>query len=271
MIVNFTKMHSLGNDFIIIDTITQNIKIHNAYIKKIADRHVGIGCDQIILLEPPINPLSDYFYKIYNPNGKTAEQCLNGARCAARFALDSGLVNKKVITADCLAGQITFTIEDNQLITANLGPTNPTINTISLKLKNTNVPCQVYSLSIGNPHAIYLIDSHMPEEQQEADYQSLLAIEIANQDVFPQGVNVGFAKIIDSNNIQLRVFERGAGETLSCGSNSIAAFLVEKQLNLITNKAKILFKLGTLQIKADNNCLTIKGPVNSVFTGKFKI
>ena len=114
-------MHSLGNDFIIIDTITQNIKIHNAYIKKIADRHVGIGCDQIILLEPPINPLSDYFYKIYNPNGKTAEQCLNGARCAARFALDSGLVNKKVITADCLAGQITFTIEDNQLINANLG------------------------------------------------------------------------------------------------------------------------------------------------------
>lgn len=278
MIINFTKMHSLGNDFIIIDTITQNIKLHNAYIKKIANRHIGIGCDQVILIEPPIHPLSDFYYKIYNSNGKIAEQCLNGARCAARFALDAGLVNKKIITADCLAGQVIFTVEDNQSIAANLGNLNPIIDSISLKLKHLDKPCQLYNLSIGNPHAIYLINFQHSDINQEKEYKELdhqiyssLAEDIANQDMFSQGINIGFAKIVDYNTIQLRVFERGAGETLSCGTNAVAAFVVAKHLHLIDNQAKILFKLGNLQINLDNNDLIIKGPTNSIFTGKFKI
>ena len=138
MLVNFTKMHALGNDFVVIDAITQDIKLPAAYIKKIANRNIGIGCDQVILLEPPINPLSDFYYKIYNSNGKIAEQCLNGARCAARFALDVGLVNKKVIVADCMAGSVTFTVENNQLITTNLGIINASVNNFSLKIYRLN-------------------------------------------------------------------------------------------------------------------------------------
>lgn len=272
MIINFTKMHSLGNDFIIIDAITQDIKLHSSYIKKIADRHVGIGCDQVILLEPPIHPTSDFYYKIYNANGKTAEQCINGSRCAARFAFDSALVNNKTITADCFAGKITFTIEDNQAITAKLAKLNPSIKTISINSNNLNTSYQIYNLSIGNPHAIYFIDSKNPEQEQKLEHPryDLLATEIANQDIFSKGINIGFAKLVNDD-IKLRVFERGTGETLSCGTNAIAAFLVAKHLNLVPNQAKILFKLGALQINLDDNYLAITGPVNSVFAGKFKI
>lgn len=267
MIVNFTKMHSLGNDFVVIDNISQNLRFKNTYIKKIANRNTGIGCDQIILIEPPIRPLSDFYYKIYNSNGKTAEQCLNGARCAARFVFDSGLINKKFMTADCIAGQVTFNIEDNQLITTNLGNINPNIVPIALELKHLNSYCQLYSLSVGNPHAIY-IDNHLNLDLN----LKKLSHQIYSQNIFPQGINLGFAKIIGADNIQLRVVERGVGETLSCGSNAVATFLVAKHLQLITNQATILFKLGNLQINLDiNNNLIINGPTTSVFSGKFKI
>ena len=273
MLINFTKMHVLGNDFIIIDAITQKIKLHGSYIKKIADRNTGIGCDQVILLEPPREPSADYYYKIYNANGKIAEQCLNGARCTARFALDSGLVNKQIIIADCMAGRVTFTLENNQLISANLGIINPTINNYLLKLKKNNISCRVYSLSIGNPHAIVLLPNEISTEYPEIEHPKycLLAEDIANQDVFSSGINIGFVRIIDPNNIRLRVFERGVGETLACGSNAAAAFLVANHLKLITNRAKILFKLGTLHVKLESDCVIIKGPTNSVFIGKFKI
>ncbi|MGD0465187.1 MAG: diaminopimelate epimerase [Gammaproteobacteria bacterium] len=273
MLVNFTKMHVLGNDFIMIDAITQKIKLHSAYIKKIANRNTGIGCDQIILLEPPKEPTADYYYKIYNANGKIAEQCLNGARCTARFALDSGLVNKQTIVADCMAGRVTFSVENNLLISANLGIINPAINSYLLKLKNSNIDCKIHSLSIGNPHAIVLLPNEISTEYPEIEHPKycLLAEDINNQDMFSSGINIGFIRVIDANSIRLRVFERGVGETLSCGSNTVAAFLVAKHLKLIANRAKILFKLGTLHVKLENDCLIIRGPTNSVFIGKFKI
>ena len=273
MLVDFTKMHGLGNDFIVIDAITQKIKLNNNFIKQIANRNTGIGCDQILLLEPPIHPLSDYYYKIYNSDGTTAEQCLNGARCTARFALDSGLVNKKTIIADCTAGKVTFNIGDNQLISVNLGIINSTINNFSLKSKTNNVSYTVYYLSIGNPHAIVILPDKISSEHPEIEheYYRLLAEDIAKHELFPLGINVGFVKITNLNNIRLRVFERGTGETLACGSNAVAAFLVTKYLNLITNHANILFKLGILEIKLENNCIITTGPANSVFIGKFKI
>lgn len=273
MLVNFAKMHSLGNDFLMIDVITQNIKLHSSYIKKIANRYTGIGCDQVILLEPPIKPLADFYYKIYNANGKVAEQCLNGARCAARFALDSGLVNKTTIIADCVAGRIVFTLENHNLISANLGIINPVINNFTYKLHNNSMVCEIYSLSIGNPHAIIILPNEISEEYPDIEHKkySLLAQYIVEQNVFPGGINIGFVKIIDCNTIRLRVFERDVGETLSCGSNAVAAFLVAKHLKLIGARAKILFKLGSVYVKLENDAVVIKGPVSSVFIGKFKI
>lgn len=267
MLVNFTKMHSLGNDFVLIDAITQNIKLHSAYIKKLANRNIGIGCDQFIILEPPLSPDTDFYYKIYNANGKLAEQCLNGARCAARFAIDIGLVNKKVIIAECTAGRIILTMENNHIVSGNLGSLNPQI------FNNTINGVEVYHLAIGNPHAIVILPNEISKQYPdlEDDEYKYLAESIAGQKNFVNGVNIGIARLVDANNIRLRVFERGTGETLACGSNAIALFLVAKYLNLINNKAKILFKFGVLHVKVENNCLVVKGPTNSVFIGKFKI
>lgn len=277
MIINFTKMHSLGNDFIIIDAITQNIKLNGAYIKKIADRHVGIGCDQIIILEPPINPSADFYYKVYNADGKSADQCLNGVRCAARFALDAGLIKKSSIIAESVSGKIILTVDNNsQVVIANLGIIQPNIHELSLKISELNIVITLYNLSIGNNHAIYVINNDFANKQSIEDLDdqlySLLADKIANKkELFPQGVNIGFAKLLDDNKIQLRVFERGSGETLACGSNAVAAFWVAKHLNLINDQLDIMFKLGILNIQLINQELITQGPVNSIFCGKFKI
>lgn len=284
MIINFTKMHSLGNDFIIIDAITQNIKLNGAYIKKIADRHVGVGCDQMIVLEPPINSSADFYYKIYNADGKSAEQCLNGVRCAARFAVDAGLIKKSSIIAESVSGKIILTVDNNsQIVIANLGIIQPNINELIFKTSELNTVIKLYNLSIGNNHAIciinnFIIDNDFANKQKIQDQNLddqlylLLADEIANnKELFPQGVNIGFAKLIDENKIQLRVFERGSGETLACGSNAVAAFLVAKHLNLINDQLDIMFKLGNLNIKLLNEELITQGPVNSIFCGKFKI
>ena len=271
MLVNFTKMHSLGNDFVLVDAITQNIKLSSAYIKKLANRNIGIGCDQVIILEPPIDATSDFYYKIYNSNGKIAEQCLNGARCAARFAVDVGLVNKKTIIADCLAGRIILSVENNHIVSGNLGLLNPKINNHLLTRSDDNI--EIYSLNTGNPHVIFILPIEISEQYPELDdiKYKLIAEHIANQEVFSDGINVGIARIIDANNITLRVFERGVGETLSCGSNAVALFLVARHLKLINNNAKILFKFGALHVKLENDCIIIKGQTNSVFIGKFKI
>lgn len=282
MIINFTKMHSLGNDFIIIDAITQNIKLNSEYIKKIADRYVGIGCDQIIILEPPINPSADFYYKVYNADGKSADQCLNGVRCAARFALDVGLIKKSSIIAESVSGKIILTIDNNsQVVIANLGIIQPNINEVLLKIPELNTIITLYNLSIGNNHVICIINNSIinndfPNKQRienlDDQLYSLLADKIANnKELFPEGVNIGFAKLLDDNKIQLRVFERGSGETLACGSNAVAGFLVAKHLNLINDQLDIVFKLGILNIQLINQELITQGPVNSIFCGKFKI
>lgn len=281
MIVNFTKMHSLGNDFVVIDGITQNIKLHRKCIQQLADRKTGIGCDQLLVLEPPKTPDVDFYYRIYNADGKEAEQCLNGARCTARFAQDSGLINKEIIIANCLAGKISFTINNNQSVISQLECFNHDITEIDLNLTANNIlPTNfigTYQITVGNPHVIYLLDWSNNEQQPPLTelYQTqyaLLAQQISNHDKFPNGINIGFGIITANKDIYLRVFERGTGETLSCGSNAMATFLVANKLTLINTTTKIIFKLGFLSINLDNdNNLFIDGPTNSVFSGKFKI
>lgn len=274
MIINFTKMHSLGNDFVIIEAITQNIKLHGAYIKKIATLKTGIGCDQVIILEPPMNPTSDFFYKIYNSDGKTAEQCLNGIRCAARFALDSGLVKKPDMIAECLAGKINLTVENNHNIVSSLIINNPEIHNFKINILGINL--NLYSLSIGNHHFICFINDqenikqNLPE-LNDPYYGSAAEIINQQQNIFTHGANIGFAKILNPNQISLRVFERGSGETLACGSNALATFIVAKQFNLTQDPSEIVFKLGSLKIQSNNNNFIVTGPANTVFNGKFKI
>jgi diaminopimelate epimerase len=275
----FTKMHSLGNDFVIIDAINQNVALNVEHLVALADRHLGIGCDQIILLQPSVKPQTDFYYSIYNNNGTIAEQCINGIRCAAKFAVEHGLVKKNFVTADCMSGKINVLVEGN-IVTAILNNFDVPVSKIFLDLKTTSlINFDMYSLSIGNPHAIVIINPDLdlannhPANNQHiqdlSDHQyAILANKIAKHPLFAvNGVNVGFARIIDSN-IDLRVFERGVGETLSCGSNAVAAFLVAKHIDPTLKESLVLFRLGSLKIRLNDNSLEVSGRVNHVFDGR---
>lgn len=289
MLVNFCKMQALGNDFVIIDLITQNVKLNSAQIKRIANRNEGIGCDQVLLIEPPIREDRDFFYRVYNSDGFEVEQCGNGARCVARFFYDAGYVNNSHIKADCLAGPIEFKIEEDFNITVNMGPPNfefeqipftpatpPSSSEISAtskkfpgQIKYEEKYIEFYPLSMGNPHAVVLTP--------DLDNVSLnkLGSFIAYHEQFPNGTNVEFMQILDRKHVKLRVFERGVGETLSCGSGACAAIVAGIRLGLLDDSVQVQFQSGlghlTVQWSGNNHSVYMTGPTVAVFVGRFRI
>lgn len=277
MLVNFSKMHGLGNDFVIIDLITQNLKLHGTHIKRIADRHLGIGCDQLLLIEPPTHRDSEFFYRIYNANGQEVEQCGNGARCAARFFFDSGYTMQNTFTADCLAGPIEFTIEDDNSVTMILGapifqpnqvpfttPKEEKIYTLQLE-DNTVVEMSV--LSIGNPHAVLIVPNI-----DTAAVKKLGPL-LAKHPYFPNQTNVEFMQILDPSNIRLRVWERGVGETFACGTGAAAAAIAGIRLGLLDNPVQVHFPHGNLIVhyKGGDSPVSMTGSATNVFVGRFRL
>ncbi len=256
-------MHGLGNDFVVIDLITQGARLQKNQIVRIADRKFGIGCDQVILITPPTKPETDFFYRIFNADGQEVEQCGNGLRCAAKFFRDSGLSNKSTLLADCLAGLMTVNLEDNNLIKVNLG-TNYTAVTPH-KLSYPGLPEQIYAVSVGNPHGVCFVD----------DLNSTPVIEwgkkLTNDNIFPQGANISFVQIMDRSRVKVRVYERGVGPTLACGSAACAILLAGKSLNLLDHKAYVMFQHGELCIELNNNNLIMSGSASSTFIGRFRI
>jgi len=298
MLVNFVKMHGLGNDFVVIDLITQNVRLNNDHIKKIADRRFGIGCDQVILLEPPISGDRDFYYRIYNPDGSEAEQCGNGARCAARFFYDAGFIKsgRTTLTADCLAGPQTFQLESNDNITVNMGAPIFELSKIPMNLdhsllthsdatatlspirSNPSSPllysCKVagqdisfFPVSMGNPHIVLQVQS------LESTAISTLGPLLEKHPQFPNGVNVGFMQVIDAHHIVLRVFERRAGETLACGSGASAAVVAGIRQGVLISPVTVTFSNGTLTVhwEGDLNDVLMSGPTVSVFFGRFRL
>jgi diaminopimelate epimerase len=265
MIINFTKMHGLGNDFVVIDLITQGARLQKLQIQRIADRKFGIGCDQVILITPPNRGDADFFYRIYNSDGKEVEQCGNGARCAAKFFIDNGLSNKTKLIADCLGGSITLNLIDNGQVEVNLG-TNYT-EVISHPLNNSDLPKEIYSVATGNPHGVCIVDNL--DRTPVAKWGQLLT----KHPIFPNEANIGFMKIINRDHIELRVYERGIGPTLACGSAACAAVLVGRNLNLLDNRVKVSFEHGDLiiSINPTDKTLNMTGPANSVYIGRFRI
>ncbi len=265
MIVNFTKMHGLGNDFVVIDLITQGARLNKQQIARIADRKFGIGCDQVILVTPPNKPDSDFFYKIFNADGLEVEQCGNGARCAAKFFINNGLTNKQKLRADCNAGTMQIEVDaEQQLIDVNLGTSYSKISKHALKIPA--LPTEIYSVDVGNPHGVCIVD----------DISNIPILEwgqqLTNHPIFPKGANISFMQIIDEKHAYLRVFERGVGPTLACGSAACAAFLVGNHLDSLSNSAAIEFEFGHLLISLDTNkSLIMQGPANSVFIGRFRV
>lgn len=287
MLVNFVKMHGLGNDFVVIDLITQNIRLHSDHIKQIANRHFGIGCDQVILIEPPISGDRDFYYRIYNTDGSEAEQCGNGARCAARFFYDAGFVKsgRATLAADCLAGPVTFQLESNDDITVNMGVPVFELSKIPMIADNTvkesQALCasmlysckvadqiiQFFPVSIGNPHIVLQVPSI------ETALVNTLGPLLEKHPQFPNGTNVGFMQIVDRHHISLRVYERGVGETLACGSGASAAVVAGIQQDLLTSPVTVSFSSGQLSLRweGDQNEIFLSGPTVSVFFGRFRL
>lgn len=265
MIVNFTKMHGLGNDFVVIDLITQGARLQKSHIKRIADRKFGIGCDQVILITPPTNSTADFFYKIFNPDGEEVEQCGNGARCAAKFFIDQCLTNKTELIADCLGGTAKLTLENNEQVSVTWKNNHSAVTTISFD--QSNLPNTLYAISLGNPHAVCIVDNLNSTPIQ--DWGKTLS----THQKFSEGANIGFMQILNRQQIKLRVHERGAGLTLACGSGACAAVLVGIAQGLLDNQVTVMFEHGNLIINyiPEEYSIRMTGPAISVFIGRFKI
>lgn len=276
MLINFTKMHGLGNDFVVIDLITQPFKIRPNHIKRIADRRFGIGCDQVLLIEPPIRSTADFSYRIFNADGQEVEQCGNGIRCVARFFYDMGFTNNHHLKADCLAGPLECVIEKQGQVTVNMGI--PKLKPVEIPFIAEKEALQhslilhdaehmLSVVSMGNPHAVLQYPSI-----EEAPVEKIGAL-ISKHAAFPQGVNVGFMQICNRSQIRLRVFERGVGETHACGTGACAAVVSGILLDQLDNTVEVEFTCGALQVswQGPNTPVYMTGPANSVFVGRFRL
>lgn len=257
-------MHGLGNDFVVIDLITQGTRLNKTQIKQIANRKFGIGCDQVILITPPTRADADFFYRIYNADGSEVEQCGNGLRCAAKFFLANGLSNKNKLSADCLAGTMEVQIDNDQQILVNMGKNYTPVTPHNLHAEG--LPDQIYAVSIGNPHGICIVNS--VDNIPVAEWGKKLT----KDPIFPNEANISFVQIINREHVNIRVYERGVGPTLACGSAACATLLVGKSLNLLDNKVRVSFEYGdlTVEMNADQS-ISMSGPANSVYIGRFRI
>ncbi|HEV2524337.1 MAG TPA: diaminopimelate epimerase [Gammaproteobacteria bacterium] len=276
MLINFTKMHGLGNDFVVIDLITQTVRLRAGQIRRIADRHLGIGCDQILLIEPPTRTTADFYLRIFNANGDEVEHCGNGARCAARFFYDMGFSNNPTLEADCLAGPLSFVMDEQGDVTVNMGiptfhPTKVpfTSNTEALQYPITveNAEYNMSVLSMGNPHAVLQVP-----DIALAPVKKLGPI-ISKHTSFPKETNVGFMQVMNKHEIGLRVYERSVGETLACGSGACAAVVAGIRLGLLNSPVSVVFSKGRLQITwaGFNTPVMMTGPATRVFIGRFRL
>ncbi len=257
----FTKMHALGNDFVVMSALQTPIYLTEAAIKKLADRHTGIGFDQLFIIEH--SKEADFFCRIFNADGSEAFQCGNGLRCIARFVHENGLITSATFSIATKAGVFPVSIKDYDHISIRI-PVETAVATTVITLNDE--PLTLYTVSLGNPHAILKIDNLAAFA--EADFaQKGQAISTHTQ--FKDGVNVGFMQVLDRQHIALRTYERGAGLTQACGSNACAAALVSMANDWVDRKVAILFPRGKLQMaRADrDDAIIMTGPAVSVFAG----
>ncbi|MFT5889661.1 MAG: diaminopimelate epimerase [Zhongshania sp.] len=276
MQLRFTKMHGLGNDFVVIDLITQRFKLKPHHIRKIADRHFGVGCDQVLAVETPTQPDVDFRYRIYNAGGSEVEQCGNGARCFARFVRDKRLTGKERIKVETLAGIIELEITESHQVRVDMGEPilDPKRIPFTADTQGSQYPLNigeqewiVGAVSMGNPHVILPVDN--VDEAPVAQIGPLTE----SHSRFPQRVNVGFMQVVDRDNIKLRVFERGVGETLACGTGACAAVvsgIIQGKLNPSVN---VQLPGGNLDIswQGPGQPVIMMGPAATVFEGQIQI
>lgn len=272
MKIKFTKMHGLGNDFVVIDAISQAIALNPEQIRFIANRHFGVGCDQLLLVEKPVSDNADFKYRIFNADGSEVAQCGNGARCFARFVRDKNLSSKDEIRVDTDAGQLVLSLNADGLVTVNMGiprhfpaqiPLQAEVEAQRYHLSIDNRDVSFGAVSMGNPHAVLTV-----EEVKTAPVNELGAI-LESHPVFPQRANIGFMQVLDRHTINLRVFERGAGETQACGSGACAAVVVGIEQGLLDQNVTVNLPGGYLNIhwRGRGEPVFMTGPAVCVFEG----
>jgi diaminopimelate epimerase len=273
MLLRFTKMHGLGNDFVVIDLITQSLDIDAATIRFLADRHRGVGCDQVLLVEPPTDPAMDFRYRIFNQDGSEAEQCGNGARCIAKFVRDKRLSAKRRLRVETRGGPLTLVCGKNNVVTVGMGvprlapadvPFEAAEKAASYTLDVDGRDVQLSAVSMGNPHAVLLVD-----DVETAPVATLGPL-IESHPRFPNRANVGFMQIVNRGEVRLRVFERGVGETEACGSGACAAMVAGRIRGLLDDRVRVHLHGGYLQIEwhGEGESLQMTGPATTTFEGQ---
>lgn len=275
MKLKFTKMQGLGNDFVVLDGINQAITLDREQIRKLADRHFGIGCDQILLVEKAEGQ-ADFRYRIFNADGGEVEQCGNGARCFVRYVHDHGLTQKNEIRIETLSGVISPHLEVNGNVTVNMGkpifepeaiPFIAEKRALTYPLELPGQPVTISAVSMGNPHAVRVVPD---VDNAPVDTEGAL---IESHPRFPKRVNVGYLQVLDRTHIKLRVYERGAGETLACGTGACAAVVAGIDLGLLDHQVKVSTRGGELTISWQGNDepVWMTGPAVTVFEGEINL
>ncbi len=278
MNIPFTKMHGLGNDFVVIDLVSQPNSLNPEQIRQFSDRQFGIGFDQLLQIEAAQGPEADFRYRIFNRDGSEVEHCGNGARCFAKYVHDKGLTSKNPVKVETINRLLSLSLTPTGEVSVDMG--SPDFSPASLPFRAehaqasytreitldenlTATQIEFGAVSMGNPHTVIRVD-----DVQTADVEGIGTALGAHAD-FPQGVNVGFMQIIDRGSIRLRVFERGAGETLACGTGACAAVAVGQQQGLLDSTVEVEVRGGKLTIEwtGNSNSMVMTGPATTVFEG----
>ncbi len=276
MKLRFSKMHGLGNDFVVFDGIHQPVALSPEQLRALADRHFGVGCDQILLVEKPGRPDVDFRYRIFNADGGEVEQCGNGARCFVRFAHDQKLTDKREIRVETMRGIIVPRLDDDGNVTVDMGAPvfapeqipfiSPTGDVLQ-ELMVGDESVAVTAVSMGNPHAVQVV-----ADVDAAPVESQGPL-IESHPRFPQRVNAGFMEVRDRHTIRLRVYERGAGETLACGTGACAAVVAGIARGLLDSPVRVQTRGGDLNIawNGEGSPVQMTGSAVTVFTGEIEL
>lgn len=276
MMLSFAKMHGLGNDFMVVDGVSQQVYFTEGQIRKLGDRHRGIGFDQLLLIEPPQQPDVDFHYRIFNADGKEVEQCGNGARCLARFVRTMGLTWKHKIRVSTIKGLMNLQIMRNGLVSVDMGVPQLEPSKIPLRYANQELNYHLSvdgidynfgAVSMGNPHCVLTVED---VESAEVDHIGSL---LTRHNVFPEGANIGFMQKTAEDEIRLRVFERGVGETQACGTGACASAVIGRLQHHMKQKIRVFLPGGHLHIEwpGEGQALKMMGPAELVYQGYIEL
>ena len=268
--IYFTKMQGLGNDFIVVDNTQGNVCFSNEEIRELADRKFGIGFDQLLMVEQAMSPGVDFQYVIFNADGSEVAQCGNGARCFARYVVEKDLINSRKITVETRSGIMTLEVNRDNSVRVNMGaaifePSTVPIATETMAKEYVVEGVSIGALSMGNPHAVIISDSF-----SDGDIKSI-GTKMQQSDFFPKSANIGFMSVVNRNEVNLRVYERGVGETLACGSGAAAAVIHGQQMDLLDDIVTVHLLGGDALIEYQSNGdVFLSGPAEFVFEGTIK-